>query len=54
MGLVFTVNTLKHKRSIVGYVIEVTKPEENRKIKKVIRATEINTPDDLSSGNYLQ
>ncbi|AUH38839.1 MULTISPECIES: replication initiation protein [Lactiplantibacillus] len=54
MGLVFTVTTLKHKRSIVGYVIEVTKPEENRKIKKVIRATEINTPDDLSSGNYLQ
>ncbi|WP_436649403.1 replication initiation protein [Lactiplantibacillus plantarum] len=54
MGLVFTVTTLKHQRSIVGYVIEVTKPEENRKIEKVIRATEINTPDDLSSGNYLQ
>lgn len=54
LGLVFTVTTLKHKRSVVGYVIEVTKPEENRKIKKVIRATEITTPDDLSSGNYLQ
>lgn len=54
MGLVFTVTTLKHKRSVVGYVIDVTKPEENRKIKKVIRATEIQTPDDLSSGNYLQ
>lgn len=51
LGLVFTVTTLKQKRSVVGYVIEVTKPEEN---KKVIRATEIVTPDDLSSGNYLQ
>lgn len=54
MGLVFTVTTLKHKRSVVGYVIDVTKPEENRKIKKVIRATETAIPDDLSSGNYLQ
>ncbi len=54
MGLVFTVTTLKHKRSVVGYVIEVTKPKENRKIKKVIRATETGTPDDLSSSNYLQ
>ncbi|MBU7478896.1 replication initiation protein [Lactiplantibacillus pentosus] len=34
LGLVFTVTTLKQKRSVVGYVIEVTKPEENRKIKK--------------------
>lgn len=54
MGLVFTVTTLKHKRSVVGYVIDVTKPEENRKIKKVIRATVIAIPDDLSSGNHLQ
>ena len=54
MGLVFTVTTLKHKRSVVGYVIDVTKPVESRKIKKVIRATEITVPDDLSSGNYLQ
>lgn len=30
MGLVFTVTTLKKKRSVVGYVIDVTKPEENR------------------------
>ncbi|WP_282802571.1 replication initiation protein [Secundilactobacillus kimchicus] len=30
MGLVFTVTTLKNKRSVVGYVIEVTKPVENR------------------------
>lgn len=54
MGLVFTVTTLKHKRSVVCYVIEVTKSKENRKIKKVIRATETGTPDDLSSSNYLQ
>lgn len=47
MGLVFTVTTLKHKRSVVGYMIEVTKPEENRKIKKVIKATEADTLNDL-------
>ncbi|MGA3322736.1 hypothetical protein [Lactiplantibacillus pentosus] len=53
-GFVFTVTSLKEKRTVVGYIIEINKPENNRKIKKVIRATEITTPDDLSSGNYLQ